>query len=73
MLSALVLPSLVGRHRWSAVAIGLSGVIVMRPGGGICRDRPRLAVPALRRRCVTITCARSAAPSDPTIVLWFTS
>ena len=34
MLSALILKEPVGRHRWSAVLIGLVGVIiVMRPGG----------------------------------------
>jgi drug/metabolite transporter (DMT)-like permease len=34
MLSALVLKEKVGRHRWSAVAIGFLGVlVVMRPGG----------------------------------------
>src|SRR6185503_12378666 len=34
MLSALVLKEPVGRHRWSAVALGLIGVlIVMRPSG----------------------------------------
>ena len=54
MLSALILSEPVGRHRWTAVVMGLIGVlIVMRPGGSHmpgARPRPRLARRARRRR-----------------------
>ena len=51
MLSALILSEQVGRHRWSAVALGLIGVlIVMRPGGShLPRARPGSG-PARRAR-----------------------
>jgi drug/metabolite transporter (DMT)-like permease len=76
MLSALILAEPVGRHRWSAVAIGFVGVlIVMRPGGmhlppiGLA-----LAVAAaLGTAGVTITIRQiGRTESTPTIVLWFT-
>ena len=76
MLSALVLGEHVGRHRWTAVAIGFAGVlIVMRPEGG---DLPAagLAIAllsALGVACVTITIRQiGRTESTRTTVLWFT-
>jgi drug/metabolite transporter (DMT)-like permease len=76
LLSALLLGEKVGRHRWSAVAIGFLGVlIVMQPGGGAL---PRLGLAvallsALGVAAVTIT-IRTIGRTEgaPTIVLWFT-
>ena len=66
VLSALLLGEKVGRHRWSAVAIGFLGVlIVMQPGGDAL---PRLGVAAVTITIRTIGRTESA----PTIVLWFT-
>jgi len=76
ILSYLILSEPVGRHRWSAVAIGFVGVlIVMRPGGthlppvGLA-----LAVAAaFGTAAVTITIRQiGRTESTPTIVLWFT-
>lgn len=76
MLSALVLGEPVGRHRWSAVAIGFVGVlIVMRPGG---THLPPLGLAlavaaAVGTAGVTITIRQiGRTESTPTIVLWFT-
>lgn len=76
ILSALVLKEHVGRHRWSAVAIGFIGVlIVMRPQGS---DLPMigLAIAALSAfgvACVTITIRQiGRTESTQTTVLWFT-
>ena len=75
-LSALILGEPVGRHRWSAVAVGFIGVlIVMRPGGGhfppIGLALALLA--ALGTAAVTITLRQiGRTESTPTIVLWFT-
>jgi drug/metabolite transporter (DMT)-like permease len=76
MLSALVLSEKVGRHRWTAVVMGLIGVlIVMRPGNG---HVPALGLAlallaALGTAGVTIT-LRTIGKTErtPTIVLWFT-
>jgi drug/metabolite transporter (DMT)-like permease len=76
MLSALILSEKVGRHRWTAVVLGLIGVIiVMRPGGG---HMPALGLAlamlaALGTAGVTIT-LRTIGRTErtPTIVLWFT-
>ena len=76
MLSALLLGEKVGRYRWSAVAIGFLGVlIVMQPGGGAL---PPLGLAiallaALGVAAVTITIRTiGRTESTPTIVLWFT-
>jgi drug/metabolite transporter (DMT)-like permease len=75
-LSALVLGEKVGWHRWSAVALGFAGVlIVMRPGGshlpGIGLVLALLA--ALGTAAVTITLRQiGRTETTPTIVLWFT-
>ncbi len=76
MLSALILREPVGRHRWSAVALGFVGVlIVMQPG--------RVSLPpiglglalfaAFGVAMVTITIRQiGRTESTPTTVLWFT-
>ena len=76
MLSALLLGERVGRHRWSAVALGFAGVlIVMRPGG---TDLPPIGLAlalaaAMGVAGVTITLRQiGRTESTPTIVLWFT-
>jgi drug/metabolite transporter (DMT)-like permease len=75
-LSALILGEPVGRHRWSAVALGFAGVlIVMRPGGShlpaIGLSLALLA--ALGTAAVTITLRQiGRTEATPTIVLWFT-
>ena len=75
MLSALILRERVGRYRWSAVALGFVGVlIVMRPGGG---NLPAIGLAlalgaALRVALVTITIRQiGRTESTPTTVLWF--
>jgi drug/metabolite transporter (DMT)-like permease len=76
ILSALVLKEPVGRHRWSAVALGLAGVlIVMQPGSS---HLPPLGLAlallaALGTAAVTITIRQiGRTEATPTIVLWFT-
>lgn len=76
MLSALILAEPVGRHRWSAVAIGFAGVlIVMRPGGG---ELPPAGLAlallaAFGTAAVTITIRQiGRTERTPTTVLWFT-
>jgi len=76
MLSALILNEPVGRHRWSAVALGFVGVlIVMRPSGS---DLPPVGLAlalaaALGVAGVTITIRTiGRTESTPTTVLWFT-
>jgi drug/metabolite transporter (DMT)-like permease len=75
MLSALVLKEPVGRHRWSAVALGLAGVlIVIQPGSS---HLPPLGLAlallaALGTAAVTITIRQiGRTEATPTIVLWF--
>jgi len=75
-LSALVLGEPVGRHRWSAVALGFAGVmIVMRPGGS---HLPAIGLvlallAAAGTAAVTITLRQiGRTEATPTIVLWFT-
>lgn len=75
-LSALLLGEQVGVHRWSAVAAGLLGVIVvMQPGGGALNP-VGLALAlcgALGVAGVTITLRQlGRTERTPTIVLWFT-
>lgn len=76
MLSALVLREPVGRHRWSAVAIGFVGVlIVMRPGGShIPAEGLIIAlIAAFGTACVTITIRQiGRTEGTQTTVLWFT-
>jgi drug/metabolite transporter (DMT)-like permease len=76
ILSALVLGESVGRHRWSAVALGLLGVlIVMRPSGS---NLPPIGLAlallaAFGVAAVTITIRQiGRTESTPTTVLWFT-
>lgn len=76
ILSALILHERVGRHRWSAVALGFLGVlIVTRPGG---TDLPPIGLAlalsaAFGVAAVTITIRQiGRTESTPTIVLWFT-
>jgi drug/metabolite transporter (DMT)-like permease len=76
ILSALILRESVGRHRWSAVALGLIGVlIVMRPSGS---DLPPIGLAlallaAFGVAAVTITIRQiGRTESTPTTVLWFT-
>jgi drug/metabolite transporter (DMT)-like permease len=76
MLSALILREDVGLHRWSAVALGFGGVlIVMRPGGS---ELPAIGlgialVAALGVGCVNITIRQIGRTEGPqTTVLWFT-
>jgi len=76
ILSALILHEPVGRHRWSAVILGLVGVlIVMGPGGGALPPAG-LAIAlaaAFGVAGVTITIRTiGRTESTPTIVLWFT-
>lgn len=75
MLSALILREPVGRYRWSAVALGFLGVlIVMQPGGGAL---PAIGLAlaltaALGVAAVTITIrSMGRTESAPTTVLWF--
>jgi drug/metabolite transporter (DMT)-like permease len=75
-LSALFLSEQVGRHRWTAVAVGLLGVlVVMQPGGAHLEPLGLgLAVlAALGVAGVTITLRQiGRTERTPTIVLWFT-
>ena len=75
MLSALVLSEPVGRHRWSAVALGFLGVlIVVQPAGS---HLPPVGLvlallSALGVAGVTITIRQiGRTESTPTTVLWF--
>jgi drug/metabolite transporter (DMT)-like permease len=76
MLSALVLKEPVGRHRWSAVAIGFLGVlVVMRPHGEALPPVGLVlaVVGALGVGSVTITLRQiGRTEGTQTIVLWFT-
>lgn len=75
-LSAIFLREQVGRHRWTAVAVGLLGVaVVMRPGGTHLDPLGLgLAVAAaLGVAAITITLRQiGKTERTPTIVLWFT-
>lgn len=75
-LSALFLGEQVGRHRWTAVALGLAGVIVVMQPGGTHLDPLGLGlalVAALGVAGVTITLRQiGRTERTPTIVLWFT-
>lgn len=76
ILSATLLGEKVGRHRWSAVAVGLLGVIlVTRPGGG---ELPAIGLAlgiaaALGVAIVTVTIRQiGRTEGTQTRVLWFT-
>lgn len=75
-LSAVILGEPVGRHRWTAVAIGLLGVVVvMRPAGtGLSPLGLGLAVAgALSVAAATITIRQiGRTESTQSMVLWFT-
>jgi drug/metabolite transporter (DMT)-like permease len=76
MLSALILREPVGRHRWSAVALGLVGVaVVMQPGGSALPATGLVLalLGAIGVGAVTITLRQIGRTEDPsTVVLWFT-
>ncbi len=76
ILSALVLHETVGRHRWSAVALGLVGVmIVMRPAGGALPATGLMLamLAAIGVACTNITIRQIGRTEGPqTTVLWFT-
>jgi drug/metabolite transporter (DMT)-like permease len=76
MLSALLLGERVGRHRWSAVALGFAGVLIVTQPGAT--DLPPIGLglglaAAMGVAGVTITLRQiGRTESTPTIVLWFT-
>jgi drug/metabolite transporter (DMT)-like permease len=76
MLSALILSEAVGRYRWSAVAIGLVGVVIVTQPAGT--DLPPIGLAlalasALGVAAVTITIRQMGRTEHPvTTVLWFT-
>ncbi|MEA3001770.1 MAG: hypothetical protein QOH81_558 [Sphingomonadales bacterium] len=76
MLSALVLKEPVGRHRWSAVAIGFLGVLMVMRLHGAALPPVGLAVAAVAAfgvGAVTITLRQiGRTEGTQTIVLWFT-
>jgi drug/metabolite transporter (DMT)-like permease len=76
ILSALILSEPVGRHRWSAVALGFLGVLIVMQPAGSHLPPVGLALAllsALGVAAVTITIRQiSRTESTPTIVLWFT-
>ena len=75
-LSAMLLKEPVGPHRWSAVALGLIGVlIVMRPSGSHlpAAGLAFALAAAFGTAAVTITIRQiGRTEATPTIVLWFT-
>ena len=75
-LSALFLAEQVGRHRWTAVAVGLLGVVIVMQPGGTHLNSTGLAcavLAALGVAGVTITLRQiGKTERTPTIVLWFT-
>ena len=76
VLSALVLKEPVGRYRWSAVAVGFVGVIIVMQPAGSHLPPVGLALAlasALGVAAVTITIRQMGkTESTPTTVLWFT-
>jgi drug/metabolite transporter (DMT)-like permease len=76
ILSALILGEPVGRHRWSAVALGFVGVLVVMQPAGSQLPPVGLALAllsALGVAAVTITIRQiGRTESTPTTVLWFT-
>jgi drug/metabolite transporter (DMT)-like permease len=76
MLSALILGEAVGRYRWSAVAVGLAGVVIITQPTGSQLPPVGLALAlcsALGVAAVTITIRQMGRTEAPeTTVLWFT-
>ncbi|HEX5185106.1 MAG TPA: DMT family transporter [Allosphingosinicella sp.] len=76
ILSAILLKEPVGRHRWSAVAIGFAGVMVVMQPHGETLPAVGLAIAiagALGVGAVTITLRQiGRTEGTQTIVLWFT-
>ena len=76
IFSALVLREPVGRHRWSAVGLGLIGVLIVMQPGSSHLPPVGLALAllaALGTAAVTITIRQiGRTEATPTIVLWFT-
>jgi drug/metabolite transporter (DMT)-like permease len=76
MLSALLLREEVGKHRWSAVALGFAGVVIVMQPGGAALPLEGLAIAvlsALGVACVTITIRQiGRTEGTQTTVLWFT-
>jgi drug/metabolite transporter (DMT)-like permease len=75
ILSALVLSEAVGRHRWSAVAIGFGGVVIVMQPAGTALPAVGLTLALLAAFSVagvTITIRQiSRTEPTPTIVFWF--
>lgn len=76
-LSALLLREPVGRHRWSAVALGFAGVLIVMQPGGEQLPLTGLVIAVLAAfgvACVNITVRQIGKTEDPqTTVLWFTA
>ncbi|MGS1017594.1 DMT family transporter [Allosphingosinicella humi] len=76
LLSALILREHVGRHRWSAVAVGFTGVLIVMQPQGSALPAAGLGIALLAAfgvGCVTITIRQIAkTEATQTIVLWFT-
>ncbi|HYD64201.1 DMT family transporter [Azospirillum sp.] len=77
-LTALSVPLLgerVGVHRWSAVAVGFVGVLVMsRPGSGMLQFGALVAICAAFAQSLAMVQIRQLSRTEPpnTIVFWFT-
>ncbi len=75
ILSALILSEKVGRHRWSAVALGFIGVLIVMQPAGTHLPPAGLALAlcsAFGVAAVTITIRQiGRTESTPTTVLWF--
>jgi drug/metabolite transporter (DMT)-like permease len=75
-LSAVVLRETVGRHRWTAVAVGFAGVVIVMQPGGEALPPVGLGIALLAAAgvaCVTITIRQiGRTEGTQTTVLWFT-
>lgn len=75
LLSGLVLAERIGRHRWSAVAVGFLGVLlVARPGNGITAIGLAVGIGAAFGQSVVMVTVRQISRTEQTvaIVFWFT-
>jgi drug/metabolite transporter (DMT)-like permease len=76
ILSVLILKEQVGRHRWSAVAIGFIGVMVVMQPGGTALPMIGLVIAVIAAfgvACVNIAIRQIGRTESPqTTVLWFT-
>lgn len=76
-LTALSVPLLgerVGVHRWSAVAVGFAGMLVMmRPGSGMLQSGAIVAIGAALAQALAMVQIRQLSRTEPpnTIVFWF--